>query len=203
VQFELRKRRFFFFNNDGQALIDICDDDISLFKRFLDQPDKNCIKELIAKLNAFFGVKRTRSELDVWIGHRFNNSPRNMLVSTDKLKVSKFNVGRPTLRPSMQSGIEARYNYILLRRSDNPSVFLRVDLEMFCLFAEAERGVPMMYIESPAVKRVWRFIEQLQETNGAEDEIIVSLLDVDNKKELCVTIDMEDNRYTSIEQHKI
>jgi len=204
IQFELRKRQFFFFNTDGQVLIDICDDDISLFKRFLNKDDKTCIKELIAKLNAFFGIKRTRSELDVWNGHRFNNSPRNMLVSTDKLKISKFDIGRPTLRPSMQSGIDVNYNYILLRRSDNHDVFLRVDLEMFCLFAEAERGVPMLYIESPAAKRVWRFIEQLQGAGGThDDELTITLLDVEDKKELCVTIDMEDKRYTSIEHHKI
>jgi hypothetical protein len=204
AQFELRKRQFFFFNTDGQALIDICDDDINLFKRFLNQDDKACIKELIAKLNAFFGIKRTRSELDIWNGHRFNNFPRNMLISTDKLKASKFNIGRPTLRSSMQSGIDTRYNYILLRRSDNPNIFLRVDLEMFCLFAEAERGVPMLYIESPAVKRVWRFIEQLQGASGIHDnELTVTLLDVEGKKEMCVIIDMEDKRYISIEQNKI
>jgi hypothetical protein len=204
AQFELRKRQFFFFNSDGRALIEICDDDISLFKHFLIQDDKICIKELITKLNAFFGVRRTRAELDVWNGHRFNNLPRNMLVSTDKLKVSKFDIGRPMLRPSMQGGIDARHNYILLRRSDNHNVFLRIDLEMFCLFAEAERGVPMLYIESPAAKRVWRFIEQLQGASGNhDDELTITLLDVEDKKELCVTIDMEDKRYTSIEQHKI
>jgi hypothetical protein len=205
AQFELRKRQFFFFNADGQALIDICDDDISLFKRFMEEKDdKKIIKELIAKFNAFFGVKRTRAELDVWNGHRFNNSPRNLLVSTDKLKVSKFDIGRPTLRPLMQSGIDARYNYIILRRSDNHDVFLRIDLEMFCLFAEAERGVPMLFIESPAAKRVWRFIEQLQGAIGDyDDELTITLLDVEDKKELCVTIDMEDKRYTSIVQHKI
>jgi hypothetical protein len=205
AQFELRKRQFFFFNADGQALIDICDDDISLFKRFMgEKDDKKIIKELIAKLNAFFGVKRTRAELDVWNGHRFNNSPRNMLVSTDKLKVSKFDIGRPTLRPSMQNGIDTRYNYILLRRSDNHDVFLRIDLEMFCLFAEAERGVPMLYIEIPAAKRVWRFIEQLQGASGDhDDELTVTILDVEDKKELCVTIDVEDKRYTAIEQHRI
>jgi hypothetical protein len=204
-QFELRKRQFFFFNRDGQALIDICDDEISLFKRFMEEnDDKKIIKELIAKLNAFFGVKRTRAELDVWNGHRFNNSPRSMLVSTDKLKVSKFDIGRPTLRPSMQSGIDTRYNYILLRRSDNHDVFLRIDLEMFCLFAEAERGVPMLFIENPAAKRVWRFIEQLQGASGnLDDELTITLLDVEDKKELCVTIDMEDKRYTSIAQYKI
>jgi hypothetical protein len=204
TQFELRKRQFFFFNTDGQALIDICNDDISLFKRFLNKDDKTCIKELIVKLNAFFGTKRTRAELDVWNSHRFNYSPRNMLVSTDKLKASKFDIGRPALRLSMQTGIDTYYDYILLRRSDNHDVFLRVDLEMFCLFAEAERGIPMLYIENPATKRVWRFIEQLQGTGESHDnELTITLLDVEDKKELCVTIDKEDKRYTSIEQHKI
>jgi len=126
-----------------------------------------------------------------------------MLISTDKLKISQFDIGRPKLRPTMQIGIDARYNYILLRRRDIPDVFLRIDLEMYCLFAEAERGVPMLYIESPAAKRVWRFIEQLQGVGAVhDDDLTITILDVEDKKELTVVIDMEDKRYTSIEQQK-
>lgn len=202
-QFDLRKRQFFFFNEDGKVLLDICDDDASCFQRFLEQEDKKCIRELITKLNAFFGVKRNNPELEMWNGHRFNNSPRKVLVSAGKLKASQFSIGRPSLLPSMSQGISTNVNYIRLQRKDMPWVFLRVDLEMYRLLMETERGVPMLIIENNVTKRIWRFVEQLQKFDDmSNEELTITLLDVDEKREYIVQIDREENRYQSIEQHR-
>jgi hypothetical protein len=202
-QFDLRKRQFFFFNQDGNVLLDICDDDASRFQRFLSQEDKKSIRELIAKLNAFFGVKRTSPELDMWNGHRFNNSPRKVLVSAGTLKASQFSIGKPSLLPSMSQGISINVNYARLQRKDMPSVFLRVDFEMYRLLMETERGVPMLIIENDVTKRIWRFVEQLQKFGDEpDDELTITLLDVDEKREYVVQIDREENRYQSIEQHR-
>lgn len=204
AQFDLRKRQFFFFNVDGKVLLDICDDDASRFQRFLEQEDKKIIRELITKINAFFGVKRNSPELDMWNGHRFNNSPRKVLVSAGKLKASQFSIGRPVLLPSMSQGISTSVNDVRLQRKDMPSVFLRVDLEMYRLLMETERGVPMLIIENDVTKRIWRFVEQLQKHDDtSDDELIITLLDVDEKREYVVQIDREENRYQSIEQHRM
>jgi hypothetical protein len=154
VQFDLRKRRFFFFNEDGKVLLDICDDDASRFQKFLKQEDTKNRRELITKLNAFFGIKRDIPELEMWNGHRFNNSPRKVLVSAGKLKASQFSIGRPSLLPSMSQGISTNVNYVRLQRKDMPSVFLRVDLEMYRLLMETERGVPMLIIENHVTKEM-------------------------------------------------
>lgn len=202
-QFDLRKRLFFFFNEDGKVLLDICDDDASRFQRFLEQEDRKSIRELITKLNAFFGVKRSIPELEMWNGHRFNNSPRKVLVSAGKLKSSQFSIGRPVLLPSMSQGISTCVNYVRLQRKDRPSIFLRIDFEIYRLLMETERGVPMLIIENDVTKRIWRFVEQLQTHNDAsDDELTITLLDVDEKREFVVLIDREENRYQSIEQHR-
>lgn len=202
-QFDLRKRLFFFFNEDGKVLLDICDDDASRFQQFLEQEDKKIIRELIAKLNAFFGVKRSSPELEMWNGHRFNNSPRKVLVSAGKLKASQFSVGRPSLLPSMRQGISTSVNYVRLQRKDNLSVYLHVDLEMFRLLMEADRGVPMLIIENDVTKRIWRFVEQLQKLGDTtDDELTITLLDVDEKREYVVQIDRDEHCYQSIEQYR-
>jgi len=202
-QFDLRKRQFFFFNEYGKVLLEICDDDASRFQKFLDQDDKQIIRELISKLNAFFGVKRTNAELEMWNGHRFNNSPRKILLSAGKVKASQFSIGRPSLLPSMSKGISSSMSYVRLQRKDTPSVFLRVDLEMYRLLMETERGLPMLIIENDVTKRIWRFVEQLQTLDDlSDDELTVTLLDVDEKREFVVQIDREEKRYLSIEQHR-
>lgn len=200
-EFRLRKRQFYFFNRNGQALLDILDDDIADFQRFLRQSDKAIIKDVISKLNAFFG-KAEKNELVIWSGHRYNNSPRNVLISTGSIRAKRFTVGRPKLLPSMQTGIDMAENYLRFSPEDCASVFLKIDFAMFSFLSAAERGVPVLYMESAMTKRVWRFIERLQlrvEQSG-DDTVEVSLFDIQNRSEYKVEIDLDERKYITIKR---
>ncbi|HWR28487.1 MAG TPA: Druantia anti-phage system protein DruA, partial [Negativicutes bacterium] len=176
--FQLRKRQFFLFNESGEELLNILDDDVVHFQSFLRQDDKKCVKELIRKLNAFFGAaKPSNSELQIWSGHRYDNEPRKVLISLGSIKSSGFRIGHPVLLTSMKSGIDMAANYIRLEKKDASGIFLKVDFDMYLLLAETERGVPVLFMESDLVKKVWRFIEQLQsiEETAEDEDIHVSL----------------------------
>lgn len=72
--FKLRKRQFYFFNKNGEELLKIMDDDVTRFQEFLGQDNGKIIRELVRKLNIFFGaVKASNSELQIWTGHRYDN----------------------------------------------------------------------------------------------------------------------------------
>jgi hypothetical protein len=202
--FKMRKRQFYFFNANGEALLKISDDDVSRFQVFLEQDNKKIIKELIKKLNAFFGTDKPGAEFEIWSGHRFNNSPRRILVSVGKMNGSQFSIGRPELNSLMKQGIQMTQDYVRLEKKDVSSVSLKVDFSLYCLLLEAERGVPVLFMENDNVKRVWRFVEQLQANDKLrdEDEVTVSLLDVQGKKELSITIDRDSKRYISIQTGK-
>lgn len=203
--FNLRKRQFFFFNRYGDELLTILDDDTARFQNFLSQDNGKIIKELIAKLNSFFGtVNGSNTRLQIWSGHRYNNEPRKVLISAGTIKKSEFNIGRPTLLKSMQAGIDMTSNYVRLEKKESPNIFLKVDFEMYLLLNEAERGVPVLFMESDLVKKVWRFIEQLQSYSEIDDEdtVELGLMDVQNKKTIMVTIDREDGKYSSIDSER-
>ena len=122
-----------------------------------------------------------------------------MLISAGKLKATQLSIGRPVLVKSMRDGIQTRANYIRLQRKDTPSIFLKVDYELYRLLLEAERGVPMLLIkDNETTKRVWRFIEQLQQVTDLDGNG-----DIDNKIELSVKIDREDKKYLSIDVRRI
>ena len=72
------------------------------------------------------------------------------------------------------------------------------------LLSEAERGVPVLFMESDLVKKVWRFIEQLQSFEDIDDDetVNVALLDVQNKKKISVVIDREESKYSSIDSER-
>ena len=198
--FALRKRQFYFFNSCGNVLLDISDDAVIKFQRFLAMEDKAIIKDLIQKLNAFFGTSSTNSELEIWASHRYNNAPRKILISTGKMKRSDFRIGRPKLNSVMENGIKMVQNYVRLEKKSASEVFLKIDFDMYSLLLEAERGVPVLLMESDTVKKVWRFVEQLQSETDLEDEddVSLSLFDVQGKREIVVAIDRESKRYSSI-----
>ena len=163
---------------------------------------KGCAK---IKLNSFFGnVNGSNTKLQIWSGHRYNNEPRKVLISAGTIKKSEFSVGRPSLLKSMQAGIDMTSNYIRLEKKDAPDIFLKVDYEMYLLMNEAERGVPVLFMESDLVKKVWRFIEQLQSFEEIDDEdtVDVGLLDVQNKRTVMVSVDREDKKYSGIESER-
>lgn len=200
--FKLRKRQFYFFNKNGEELLNIMDDDVTRFQDFLEQDNGKIIKELVRKLNTFFGaVKASNSELQIWTGHRYDNEPRKVLISMGSIKKSSLKIGRPALLKSMKAGIDMTASYIRLEKKDAAQIFLKIDFDMYMLLSEAERGVPVLFMESDLVKKVWRFVEQLQsfEDLDEDDTITISLLDVQNKKKIAVSIDREENKYSAID----
>ncbi len=204
--FDLRKRQFYFFNSHGEELLTILDDDVKKFQDFLKQEDDSkIIKDLISKLNGFFGASNASNiTLRIWSGHRFNNEPRKVLISAGTIKKNDLCIGRPLLLSSMQKGIDMIANYIRLEKKDAPNIFLKIDFEMYLLLNEVERGVPVLFMESDQVKKVWRFVEQLQSSKDLDNEDIVEigLMDVQNKRTIKVDIDREDRRYSSIESER-
>lgn len=203
-RFYMRKRQFYFFNEHGEELLGILDDDVSRYQKFILLDDKKMIKELIRKINAFFGENTpSNSELIIWSGHRFDNEPRKVLVSSVRHKVNGFSIGRPKLQPDMCIGIDMVANYVRLEKKESPNIFLKINFDMYKLLTEAERGVPVLFLESDIVKKVWRFVEQLHSTHDIDDDTIdIKILDVQNKRRIDVSIDKEDGKYLSVNSYK-
>lgn len=74
----------------------------------------------------------------------------------------------------METGIKMVQNYIRLEKKGASDVFLKVDFDMYSLLLEAERGVPVLLMESDTVKKVWRFIEQLQNEDDIDHEDVTT-----------------------------
>jgi ribosome-associated toxin RatA of RatAB toxin-antitoxin module len=53
----------------------------------------------------------------------------------------------------MQKGIDFSYNYIYLVKK-NSNVKLKVDFEFYSMLLNAERGIPMLYVNNDMVKRM-------------------------------------------------
>lgn len=118
------------------------------------------------------------------------------------MKAKKFVVGRPKLLPSMQAGIDMAENYLRFSPKDCSSVFLKIDFAMFSFLSAAERGVPVLYMESVMTKRVWRFIERLQQCveQSGDDTVEVSLFDIQKRSEYKVEVDLDEKKYTAIKR---
>ena len=114
-----------------------------------------------------------------------------------------FNIGRPMLLCSMQDGIDMTSNYVRFEKKNSSDIFLKIDFGMYILLREAERGVPVLFTDSDLVKKIWRFVEQLQSFENIEDEdsVEIGLIDVRNKSTTMIEIDRDDNKYSSIKRN--
>lgn len=200
--FGIRKRQFFFFNKNGDEYIKVNDDIVAKFETFLTETeDKNMRKQIVRKLNHFFETEPS-TDLVIWTGHRFDNQPRKVLLSIGSIPDNRFSIGRPKLQKDMQRGFTLARNYIRFERkiSEKENIFLKIDYGMFELLTQAENGVPLLFMESDLVKKVWRFVEQLQSMKdvSSEDRIRFSLLDVQTRERVYVTLDREENQYMKL-----
>lgn len=200
--FEQRKRQFFFFHKDGQKYIDVNDDIVAKFEAFLSESKDFVMREtIVRKLDCFFETEPS-SDLVVWTGHRFDNQPRKVLLSIGSLPDDEFSIGRPKLQSDMSDGFDIVKNYIRFERqiSDEDNIFLKIDYGMFELLSQAENGVPVLFMESDLVKKVWRFIEQLQSVKDFKNarRMEFSILDVQTRERVAITMNRRDKRYMKL-----
>lgn len=205
--FELRKRQFYFFNQHGEELLKIQNDDVTQFQQFLtdiQDPDKSkiCLKQLVTSLNRFFTPEFAgkAKALRVWIGHRYNNEPRHILISQTEIPVKQFSIGIPKLSTIMNTGIKMPCNFIRLELKTNPRIHLKIDYKMYALLKAAQNGVPVLFTSSNLTKNIWRFMELLQNNTDVidNDEIDIHLKDIQTKNEVQISIDCDENKYSSI-----
>lgn len=193
--FSFKKRQFYFFNKNGDEIAKLLNDDITRFQEFLSNAsDKSLKREIIEGINAFFSITG-ETDLFVWSGHRYGIQPRKVLISTRAMKSKDFVIIKPELSPSMARGIECPNFYLRFALKENKSVYLKIDFPMFKLFEEAKRGAPVLFLEQELSSKVWRFMEKLQSCDIEEDEITISIMDLQNKKTVSVSIEEDDGEY--------
>lgn len=198
--YKMKKRDFYFFNKEGIRISEIANDTVGQFISFLGKTPRKQIKELIQKINLFFAQPKTGELLKVWSSHRFGNRERTVLFSQTSKKFQQFSIKIPQLIEVMSDGVEFIQNYLKLEVKGEKNKSLVVDFEMYKLLVEAEKGVPVMYLDTNVVRRVWRFMDlmQVQQIGEGEEEVKVSIYDVHAKKEVEVTIDLEEDRFDEI-----
>lgn len=198
-RFASRKRAFFFCHKYGDDLLRIASDDESHFGRFLESSQREALRLIIRRINAFFGDAAGSDALRVWQSHRYNQSPRSILYSSSARKRADFEIVNPHLRPTMQKGFDLAQDHARLRLRANPAVSLRIDYPLFEMLAQAERGLPMMALDTDLTRRLWQFVEQLSEPDE-QDEAHITVLDSISGERMRVTVDALAKSYLSVER---
>jgi hypothetical protein len=197
-RFEARKRAFYFFHAQGAQLLDLAGDDESEFERFLKMQERDAMRLIIRRINGLFRITGKGEELRVWQSHRYNQSPRRILYSSQLCQRNELEIVHPRLRSSMAGAFSLMENHVLLRLKRRHQANLLVDFELFNLLQRAERGVPVLSLEGDTMRRLWQFMEQLNDPTKEEGEVSIVLFDPTSAEQLTVVIDPEDKRFLSI-----
>jgi hypothetical protein len=203
ARFEQRKRAFYFLHSDGNILLNISGDDEGLFATFLKQAKESSpktLRELIKKINVFFGDESGSDALRVWQSHRYNQSSRSILYSASNKPRQDFEIVLPQLSSTMINAFEIIEDHLILRLKNRKRASLRVDFSLFEMLLQAERGVPMLSLDNELTRRVWQFMEQLAEPINIEeqDEVQVTILDPTINERMTITVDTPNKKYITV-----
>jgi hypothetical protein len=200
-RFVSRKRAFYFYNRHGMDLVELAGDDESEFGVFLKMPERQALRFIIQRINRFFGDDTGPEQLKVWQSHRYNQSSRRILYSALTRKRQEFEIVKPELRQTMANAFDLAQDHTLLRLKERPQAKLKIDFPMFELLAKANRGVPVMSLESDATRRIWQFMEQLSERLDFEDnpEVEITIFDAVTHQKINVVTDLELKKYLVID----
>lgn len=200
--FEQRKRSFYSFHRDGEALLQLASDEDNAFAAFMAETNqRNALRSILTMLTAFFSRRPDPNVLPVWQSHRYDHSAQRILYAVQERQRSEFELLRPILAPTMAAAFDLADDYRLLRLRDNHQASLRIDFQLFQLLHRAERGLPVLFLQPDLSRRIWKFLEQLP--NGrmkAETEVKAKILDSVTGDLTVVTVDCDTGTYISINE---
>lgn len=193
-----RKRAFYLFHSSGHVLLESANSDAERFRQYIHLSDQECLRQSIRMINRFFGSEHGHEELRVWQSHRYNHAPRRILYSALSRSRKEFELVRPSLCPSMSKAFSLPEDHVVLRLKGETGARLRIDYALFGLLAKAERGVPVMFLESDETRRLWGFMESLATRTDVDDDVPVVLLDPISGEQMQVVVDPIARRYVEL-----
>jgi hypothetical protein len=199
-QFIQRKRSFYFFHQQGDVLLTATGDDEQAFTAFLANTNQRTAKrEIIRKINAFFGQLAGFDTFPVWQSHRYDQSAQRILYAVQSRKNDEFELLPPVLVNHMAEAFRIADDHRIMRLKSNPQATLRIDATLFRLLHQAEHGLPALLLQPEASRRIWQFLEQLTDASIATDgEITAQILDPTTGEQISVTIDPQDRIYLAV-----
>lgn len=203
-RFNQRKREFFFYHRQGDALLQLAGDDAQAFTAFLVENDtRKALRSILQKLTVFFGRASDADRLPVWQSHRYDQSAQRILYAVQQRERREFELLRPSLAKHMAAAFDLADDHRVLRLKGKPQASLRIDFALFRLLHQAELGLPVLLLQPEATRRIWQFLEQLTDQEMAfDEETVVQILDPVTGERFTVTVDVHSNRYLAIERRE-
>lgn len=203
-RFVRRKREFYFYHRQGDALLELFNEDERAFAAFLAETDiRKALRLVLQKLTVFFGRAADADRLPVWQSHRYDQSAQRILYAVQQRERKEFELLRPQLTKHMAAAFDLADDHRLLRLRGRPQASLRIDYTLFRLLHQAERGVPVLLLQPEATRRVWQFLELLTDSSiSFDEETKVHVLDPARGERFTVTVDVQSSKYLVIERRE-
>jgi len=205
-RFNRRKRNFYFYHRQGDALLQLISDDEREFAAFLAERDsRTALRNILRKLTLFFGRVADGDRLPVWQSHRYDQSAQRILYAAQQRERKEFELLTPRLAKHMADAFDLPDDHRLLRLKGDSQASLRIDLQLFQLLHRAERGLAVILLQPAATRRIWQFLERLTaspEESRVDEEMVVQILDPVTGERFTVTVDLEMRRYLQIERRE-
>ena len=173
------KRLFFFEHRDGSELLGLVPREEQQFHRLMagdDTDGAHRVRDLIKAINQLFNPQ-SRSEddnsLSLWMTHRYDTQAPTSYMALNSVEASQFRTSLQSQAPWLESWMEEdflflhkRFGYISTGPDAAGQAVLEVDLELYLTLRDAAKGFTSSVWSQSAVRRVVKFIGDLNRIHG-------------------------------------
>ncbi|MCC6875743.1 MAG: hypothetical protein IT378_15660, partial [Sandaracinaceae bacterium] len=199
--FRETKRRALFEHKDGASLLR-SSSQVDNELRDLLKGSGGAVRRVVRLLNRYFDRDEENTELlYLWMTHRYDAGAPRHAAAMWPIPSARLELLVPKLRPSLRAAFpDHRPDHaILAEKGMDPKDGLRVDRTLLEALLAAEQGLPSNFRRGEPEARIASFVSKLAKIVGddaGQDEVQVRLVDRDTGRDVTVSVDVRQRRYS-------
>jgi hypothetical protein len=153
------------------------------------------VEEIIERVNGYFSRGSRRSDLQLWLSHRYRSKSSLALVSRTDVSKRKLRLRRPRLHPVVRDAISFQPEHMVLEYTDTEApIRLRIDQELYQTLRALDASVPYTLRDRDEEQQLLEFMEDVEyHETYSENRGTVSIKDTETGR--VVELEIEDDHY--------
>lgn len=155
-------------------------------------------EELIERINGYFLPGETkRSDLRLWLSHRYRSKSSLALVSRTTVPKSRFKLLKPRLNSKIAPALKYTPSHLVFEYSSHESserTHLRIDQKLFSALSALDSNIPYTLREREEEQQLLEFMEEIEYYESySQDRGQITVKDTETGR--VVEIEVEDTTY--------
>ena len=198
------KRAFYFEHTEGEACFRLEAEDLARYEELTAQGmnqdfvARNTVIEAVNRAYCPISFSGIQDNLHLWNGHRFHEQPSDVFLANRRIPSDEFSLFPPRLPTrTKQAFPDYKPDHLALVYNRHPSIFLKIDSELFKTLWKLQKGLPRKLLADRDVFRLEQFLDYLYAFAPPPERRLLSA-NLKRRELIEVQLNSEGNKYDRI-----